>query len=243
MILAPPSARFSRGQQNAQTPLEPMNFFAPPKNLLASNSSDPPTNVSQYYAPAYQKPAPEETRPGSMTKTAQQLAAEASAKRNLSGLSAAGAGFANSQVVATTDTTAQAVNIGGNVISGAISGAVAGAPAGGIGAVPGAVIGGGLALVTSGLNAWLGARQARAERDRQAKLKAEAERIRREDIARDEKWAKQNRFDNLETAKEERRRFEIGRARQRMLDTANMMNNALATNASLRDHWQKYGFN
>lgn len=233
-----PSSRFERKQVNA--PQEPMNFYTPPKNPQFSNSgvsnagADPAGTLQAQ--PQYYKPAPDATRPGAVPVPGK----ESYAMPILNGLQ-------NSQTPATTDLATSLVSVGGNTLAGAASGALTGAAigaAGGpIGAAGGAAIGAGVALVSSGLNAWLGNKQARAARDQQEALKAEANKIRQEEIARDEKWRVQNRFDSLEAAKEDRRRFNANLARQNMQDTAVRLQGALANNASLREHWAKYGFN
>lgn len=233
MDYAIPSSRFERKQVNA--PKEPMNFYAPPKNTEFSNSGASNAGVSPDAAtPIYAKPAPAAARPG---------AVDPSVGKNLSYISAAQAGLQNSQTPATTDTSTQVMSVLGNTAAGALSGAAAGAAIGGVGAVPGAIIGGGIALVSSGLNAWSANKQARAERDKQAALTAEANRIRQEEVARNEKWMKINHLASIEAAAEDRRRYNQNVARQNMIDTSQKLQAALANNASLRDHWAKYGFN
>jgi hypothetical protein len=240
MNFATPSSRFKRDaiQQPA-----PMNFYAPPKGVEYSNSgvmndSADAQGVIPTPAPQQQyfKPAPAATRPGAVPTPG----AESYALPVMQGLQ-------NSQVPATTDLGTQAVAIGANTLAGAAGGALTGASigaAGGpIGAAGGAAIGAGVALVSSGLNAWMNNKQARAERDRLSALKADAERIRNEDLARNQKWMVQNRLDSLAAAAEDRRRFNANQARQDMQNTAVRLQAALANNASLRDHWAKYGFN
>lgn len=236
---ATPSDRFQRQAIN-QPP--PMNFFAPPNTSDYSNSgvdnttADDTGTLPQDNTPKYYKPAPAESRPGAVAPPGY----ESLAQPVLNGLQ-------NSSTPATTDTPTQVASVAGNTLAGAASGALTGAAigaAGGpIGAGTGALIGGGVALLSSGLNAWIGNRQAKAEADRQAAVIADANRIRQQEIARDEKWRVQNRLDSLDAAKEDRRRYNQAQARQNMIDTATRLQAALANNASLRDHWAKYGFN
>lgn len=232
-----PSSRFGRKQDNQP---EKLNFYVPPKSPQFSNSgvsndgADAEGTIQPQ--PQYFAPAPAAARPGAIPVPGK----ESYAMPILNGLQ-------NSQTPATTDFATQAASVGANTLAGAASGALTGAAigaAGGpIGAAGGAAIGAGVALVSSGLNAWLGHKQATAARDQQEALKAEANKIRQEEIARDEKWRVQNRLDSLETAHEERRRYNQTQARQNMQDTAVRLQAALANNASLRDHWAKYGFN
>lgn len=240
MDFATPSSRFKRDaiQQPA-----PMNFYAPPKGVQYSNSGVINDGAdAQGTLPAavpqqkYFRPEPDATRPGAVPTPG----VESYALPVIQGLQ-------NSQVPATTDFGTQAVAVGANTLAGAASGALTGASigaAGGpIGAAGGAAIGAGVALVSSGLNAWMDNKQARAARDQQEALKADSNRIRQEEIARDEKWRIQNHMDSLAAAKEDRRRFNANLARQNMQDTAVRLQGAIANNASLREHWAKYGFN
>jgi phage tail tape-measure protein len=157
------------------------------------------------------------------------------------------AGMQNSATPATTDVASNIASVGANTLSGAaagaLSGAAIGAAGGPIGAVGGAVIGGGVALISSGLNAWLGNRQASAERDRQNALNAEANRIRQQEIARDEKWRVQHRLDTIEEAQYQRKKYQEEVNRKRMTETAQKLQGALATNNSLKAQWAQYGFN
>ena len=237
MDYAAPSSRFQRG------PLEqpaPMNFYAPPKNPQYANSGVSNAGTDQRGVlseqPMYYRPAPAAQRPGSVPAPG----AESYSTPILNGLN-------NSQVPATTDFGTQAVAVGANTLKGAaegaLSGAAIGAAGGPIGAGAGAAIGAGVALVSSGLNAWMNNKQARAERDRMSAMKAEANRIRQEEVARDEKWRVINHLTSLEAAAEDRRRYNQNLARQNMIDTATKLQAALANNQSLRDHWAKYGFN
>jgi hypothetical protein len=220
-----------------------MNFYAPPKGVQYSNSGVINDGAeAQGTLPAaapqqkYFKPEPDATRPGAVPTPG----AESFALPVMNGLQ-------NSQVPATTDTGTQIAAVAGDTLagaaSGALSGAAIGAAGGPIGAGAGAAIGAGVALVSSGLNAWLSNKQARSERDRQTALKSDANRIRQEDISRNEKWMVQNHLDSLAAAAEDRRRFNANQARQDMQNTAVRLQAALANNASLRDHWAKYGFN
>lgn len=239
MSYAAPSKRFARGTPAAE-PAQPMNFYAPPKNPEFSNSGVSNAGAdAQGTLPAQNQfvaPAPDKKRPGSTPAPG----AESYAMPILSGLD-------NSGTPATTDLASNIVSVGGNTLAGAASGALTGAAigaAGGpIGAAGGAAIGAGVALVSSGLNAWLGHRQAKAEADRQAALAADAARIRQEEIARDEKWRVQNRLDSLEAAREERKRYNAQQARQRMIDVSTKLQGAMATNASLKQQWAQFGFN
>lgn len=234
MDYAIPSSRFARG---VQKPEPPMNFYAPPANPSASNSATGPA-VDQAPADAlqYVKPAPAATRPGATPAPG----AESYAAPVFNGLQ-------NSATPATTDTAANVVSVGANTLAGAASGALTGAAigaAGGpIGAGTGALIGGGVALISSGLNAWLGNRQAKAEQDKSAALIAQSNQIRQQEIARDEKWRVQNRLDTIEEAHYQRMKYQETLNRQRMNDTAQKLQGALATNNSLKAQWQKYGFN
>jgi hypothetical protein len=237
-----PSSRFQRAPAINQP--APMNFYAPPANMATSQSGAPvqsspmpmvddnPYSLSN--APKYYRPAPEAARPGAINPNVGKIQA---------GLSAVQAGLQNSQTPATTDTETQIASVAGNTLSGAAQGAAAGAMFGPQGAVVGGVIGGGVALVTSGLNAWLGNKQARSERDRQAALLADANRIRQEEIARNEKWMRINNLQSIEAAAEDRRRYNQNQARQSMTDTATKLQAALANNSALREHWARYGFN
>jgi hypothetical protein len=240
MDFATPSSRFKRDaiQQPA-----PMNFYTPPKNPSYSNSgvnnvgADPSTGVIPAdTTPKYVAPAPAATRPGSTPPPGM----ESYAMPVLNGLQ-------NSSTPATTDTTSNIVSVAGNTLAGAATGALTGAAigaAGGpIGAAGGAIIGGGVALITSGLNAWLGNRQAKAEQDKAAALNAEALRLKQQEIARDEKWRVQNRLDSLEAAHYQRMQYASEQNRKNMDATAQKLQGMLATNQSLKDHWQKYGFN
>lgn len=232
-----PSSRFSRGPLK-QDP--PMNFYAPPANPATSQSGAPtgPAMDDNPYnpGPQYVKPAPAAMRPGATPLPG----AESYAAPIFNGLQ-------NTSTPATTDTTANIVSVGANTLAGAASGAMTGAAigaAGGpIGAAGGAVIGGAVALVGSGLNAWIGSRQAKAEQDKQAALAAEANKLRQQEIARDEKWRVQNRLDTLEEAHYQRMKYQETLNRQRMNETAQKLQGALATNNSLKKQWQQYGFN
>lgn len=235
MDFATPSSRFRRDNPTStQLP----DFYRPQAPQLGSiqpadSGSTLPFSNSQ---PQYVKPAPADTRPGSTPAPG----AESYALPIMQGMQ-------NSSTPATTDTASNIISVAGNTLAGGASGALTGATiraAGGlIGAAGGALIGGGVALVTSGLNAWLGNRQAKSEQDRQAAILADANRIKQQEIARDEKWRVQNRLDTLEQARYQRRIDAQNQARKSMEDTANRLQGALSTNASLRDHWAKFGFN
>lgn len=230
---AAPSSRFSRKDKQE----EPLNFYAPPKSPGVSNSGMSNAGAdSQGTIPQYVKPAPAATRPGS----APPPGVESYAAPLM-------AGMQNSATPATTDVASNIASVGANTLSGAaagaLSGAAIGAAGGPIGAVGGAVIGGGVALISSGLNAWLGNRQASAERDRQNALNAEANRIRQQEIARDEKWRAQHRLDTIEEAQYQRKKYQEEVNRKRMTETAQKLQGALATNNSLKAQWAQYGFN
>lgn len=237
MDYATPSSRFKRDA--VQQPAA-MNFYAPPANPQYSNSGVSNSGASQDGVipeqPKYVAPAPAATRPGSVPVPGK----ESYAMPVLNGLQ-------NSQTPATTDTFSNVASVAGNTLAGAASGALTGAAigaAGGpIGAGMGAAIGGGVALISSGLNAWLGNRQAKAEQDKAAALNAEALRLRQQEIARDEKWRVQNRLDTLEQAHYQRMQYAAQQNRQNMDATAQKLQGMLSTNQSLKDHWQKYGFN
>ncbi len=231
-----PSSRFNR---DAIPKPAPMNFYAPPANVATSQSGMPaqaaPVDDNPYNpGQQYYRPAPAATRPG---------ATDPNVGKSNAYLGAVQAGLQNNNTIASTDTESQIMSVAGNTLSGAAQGAAAGAVLGPQGAVVGGIVGGGIALVTSGLNAWTGNKQARAERDRQEALKAEANKIRQEEIARDEKWKTINHLESREAAAEDRKRYNQNLARQNMADTATRLQAALANNASLRDHWAKYGFN
>ena len=85
--------------------------------------------------------------------------------------------------------------------TGAASGALTGAAGGPIGAVGGAIIGGVTGLVAGGVKAYFGLKAARKQERAQKRLVAKAEKQRRQDIARDEKWRNVNRLDSLQAAK------------------------------------------
>lgn len=235
MDFATPSSRFKRDTvSNTALP----DFYIPNAPKLGTLQAASP-DASLPFAnsqPQYVAPAPAATRPGSTPAPG----AESFALPIMNGMQ-------NSSTPATTDTMSNIVSVGGNTLAGAASGALTGAAigaAGGpIGALGGAAIGGGVALITSGLNAWLGNRQAKAEQDRQASLTAEANRIRQEEIARDEKWRVQNRLDTLEQAHYQRMQYQANINRQNMEATAQRLQGMLSTNQSLKDHWAKYGFN
>jgi hypothetical protein len=229
---AMPSSRFKRNEK--QDPLDLENPYAVPTRR--AGAAPGVTDLREPSAPVYVKPAPAATRPGSTPPPG----VEAYAQPVFNGLQ-------NSQTPATTDVASNIASVGGNTLAGAASGAMTGAAigaAGGpIGAVGGAIIGGGVALVSSGLNAWLGNRQAKSEQDRQAALTAEANKIRQQEIARDEKWRIQNRLDTIEEAHYQRKKYQETLNRQRMTETAQKLQGALATNNSLKAQWQQYGFN
>jgi len=132
----------------------------------------------------------------------------------VAGLAPLSAGIAaGNQQAPTADLAEAAAGVGlstlGGVASGALSGATIGAAGGPIGALGGAVIGGLSALVISGAKAWFGVRSAR-KRNRQLKeLQRKAEKQRQDDIARNEKWMRLNRFDNLKIAEENRKQVEL----------------------------------
>lgn len=233
---AVPSSRFNR---DAIPKPAPMNFYAPPANMASSQSGAPvqaaPVDDNPYNpGTQYYRPAPAAKRPGAVDPNAGNTQAYISAVQG---------GLQNSSTIASTDTESNIASVLGNTLSGAAQGAAAGSVLGPGGAVTGGLIGGAVSLVTSGLNAWTGAKQARSERDRQEALKAEANKIRQEEIARNEKWKILNRLDTQEAAAEQRKIFNQNLARQNMADTATRLQAALANNASLREHWAKYGFN
>jgi phage tail tape-measure protein len=155
-------------------------------------------------------------------------------------------GLQNSSVPATTDVVGNVASVAGNALAGAgagaLSGAAIGAAGGPIGALGGAAIGGGISLITSGLNAWLGNRQARAERDKANALAAENRKIAAQDRADLERWRQTYHLDTIAAAKEDRRRHNMESARNQMAKTAENMQTILATSQNAKAAWAKFGF-
>ena len=236
MAYPTPSSRFSRttGQDRNKTP----NMFAPPKprSIVDENAINLNEDAKSYAQVAYAKPKPAEERPGSKPPPG-KVESYATVARE---------GFEHSAVPATTDAFANAASIGSNVAQGALSGALAGATIGAAGgpitAGIGAGLGAGVALVTSGLNAWVGNRQARAERDRINALNADARRLNAEQIARDQEWKIQNRMDDLEEAGYQRRKYAEQKAREQYEKTGERMKAILASNTAAKAQWAQFGF-
>jgi hypothetical protein len=104
------------------------------------------------------------------------------------------------------------------------------------------VAAGGIALVATGLNAWLGNRQARSERDRQNALAAAAARKDALDKADLERWKNITRSDTLEAARYERQKYAAENSRQQMEAVKSKMKNILATSANAKAQWAAMGF-
>lgn len=139
-------------------------------------------------------------------------------------------------VTPTPDAGEAAVGALGAGVQGALMGAS-------VGGVPGAVAGGVTGLVLGGLNAFMGMKSAQRANDKAEALRADAIRMQKEEIARDEKWRVQNRLDSLEEARYQRRKFAMQSAYEASQAQGQKMMAMIANNQQLKEKYAKMGFN
>lgn len=131
----------------------------------------------------------------------------------------------------------------GGAMAGVVGSTAQGAMMGGsVGGAPGAAVGAGVGFVMGGLNAFMGVRAARKERDRQEALRNDAIRMEKEEIARDEKWRIQYRLDSLEKARYQRKKFSMQQAYQAAQAQGKNLMALIASNADLKQKYAKFGF-
>jgi len=114
--------------------------------------------------------------------------------------------------------------------------------AGAIGLLGGGPVGAVAAVATSGLSAFLNARAEKRRQKQFKRLRADAEKARKEQIAREDKWAKTNRLDRLGTERFNRTQTLMQNQWQNFEFVNKQMLNLVNNNASLKERFAKTGF-
>lgn len=161
-------------------------------------------------------------------------------QKAISAVAPLSAGLSAGNQVSPTPNAAEAVTSVGvstlaGAASGALTGAAIGAAGGPIGAVGGAVIGGLSALVVGGTKAWFGTRSARRKNRALKELQRKAEKQRAQDIARNEKWARINSFNNLQIAEDNRAQTLLQNKWSNYQNVASQMTNLMNSDANLNN--------
>jgi len=144
------------------------------------------------------------------------------------------AGLEAGSIGSVKDTKSAIARVGMATATGAATGALIGSAAGGIGAVPGAAIGGGLALLTSSLDAWLQVSGENKRRREQDKLMAEID-------AKNAKLEAQRRMDSRAVIKYDRQKAEQQRAFEASKEKKKRIAEFVNSNQTLRDRYLKTG--
>lgn len=216
MAVLPIIGAQSLAQQNAAA------TTSPPASSMFSKSAAPISFVS-------------DTTPTAPIQTAGKAAVDEKTQKFKEG---AQAGYYGLQAAGGVTPTPDSNEAMASALSAGAAGAIAGASIGPVGAA----VGGGVGLVLGGLNAYLGMKSARKAKDKEAALTADAIRMNKEEIARDEKWRVQNHLDSMEQARYDRKKYAMQQAYQASQNQGKNMMALINANAGLKDRFAKLGY-